>query len=141
MEWTGEQQITFLLESFCLGIMQGFLFDAISGLGRGQRKSLRAILDVVLGPLAALNTFFGALIIMDGQLHPLLLTGCGCGMLVEHLLLGNLVSSGVAFLCKVPRYFFRWCLSGCGFVALLLRHLATILFFRIQKTRKKPKKQ
>lgn len=88
MEWTGWQQIVFLLQSICLGLAQGVLLDLLSGFGRRASPIRRISLDVLFGVLAALMTFFGALVIMDGQLHPILFMGCALGMILEHVILG-----------------------------------------------------
>lgn len=53
--------------------------------------------DIVFGPLAAVITFFGALAIMDGHLHPLLLCGVFFGMVAEHVCLG-------VWICKLLRH-------------------------------------
>lgn len=93
MEWSGEQQLGFLLRSAAVGIGIGLLFDVISGFWRGKkyRRQLYAA-DAILGVVAALITFFGALIIMDGQLHPVLFCGVLLGMLSEHYIVGRWLS-------------------------------------------------
>ena len=114
MEWSGQQQIQFLMQSVVLGALQGLLLDVITGCTYvgGHRRWLWT--DVLFGPLAGLITFFGALIIMDGQLHPVLLIGIFLGMLIEHVIIGSYVcrlvhyirrfiSRGFALFCGVPR--------------------------------------
>ena len=92
MEWTGQQQIQFLLRSFLLGCLLGFLLDILTGLVRISKHSRWLWTDVLFGPLAAVITFCGALVIMDGQLHPLLFCGIALGMLTEHVTVGTYCS-------------------------------------------------
>lgn len=96
MEWTIRQQICFLLQSVCLGAMEGVCLDAITALIPSQKKRDCFWIDIAFGPFAAVVSFFGALVIMDGQLHPLLLFGVFFGMWIEHIFIG-------IFLHKVVR--------------------------------------
>lgn len=93
MEWTGNQQLLFLLRSCGVGCVVGVLFDILTGWGRvsGNRYAV-FVLDTVFGLPAALITFFGALIITDGRMHPLLFAGVLAGMLAEHFLTGRWIS-------------------------------------------------
>ena len=97
MEWSGGQQISFLLQSIGLGIAQGLLLDVLTGFARIPKHHRWLWTDVLFGPLAALITFFGALVIMDGQLHPLLLFGTFSGMLLEHISVGRCICRFVRF--------------------------------------------
>ena len=92
MEWTGQQQIQFLLQSIVLGVLQGLCLDLVTNLFVERRRRKWLWTDVLFGPLAAIITFFGALVIMDGQLHPLLFLGIALGMLAEHVTIGTLIS-------------------------------------------------
>lgn len=92
MEWTGQQQIRFLLQSIILGVWQGLCLDLITSLFTGRKRRRWLWTDVLFGPLAAIITFFGALVIMDGQLHPLLFFGVALGMVAEHVTLGLLMA-------------------------------------------------
>ena len=92
MEWTGQQQIQFLLQSIFLGVLQGLCLDLITNLFAGRRRRKWLWTDVLFGPLAAIIPFFGALVIMDGQMHPLLFLGIAVGMLAEHVTVGLLVA-------------------------------------------------
>lgn len=92
MEWTGQQQIQFLLRSIILGVLQGLCLDLMTSLLAGRKRRRWLWTDVFFGPLAAIITFFGALVIMDGQLHPLLFLGIALGMLAEHVTIGTLIS-------------------------------------------------
>ena len=134
MEWTGQQQILFLLQSMCLGVVQGVLFNIVTGIGRSFSQSRRVMWDVLFGPLTAIITFCGALIIMDGQLHPLLLGGSVIGMLLEHLTIGHWLSALIVVICRVPRILIRFASAFC----FRLGH-----FWRgsVQTWRKKLKKQ
>ena len=95
MEWTGWQQISFLLYSVLLGCGQGLLLDVITGIIHFKRGKRLLWSDVIFGPLAAVITFLGALVIMDGQLHPLLLCGVLLGMVCEHVLIGVWIGRGL----------------------------------------------
>lgn len=89
MEWTGWEQVRFLMESIVVGIGQGLFIDIVTGIAHGSKRKRWLWTDVVCGPIAAVITFFGALVIMDGQLHPLLLFGVFLGMLAEHIAVGS----------------------------------------------------
>ncbi len=88
MEWTGRQQIWFLLQSVGLGIVEGLLLDTVTSFIPPVKRNCYFWTDVAFGPFAAVVTFFGALVIMDGQLHPILFMGCALGMILEHVILG-----------------------------------------------------
>ena len=88
MEWTGRQQIIFLLQSIGLGATIGLFLDGLATLMLRRVRQNQFILDVALGGVTALLVFFGSLVILDGQLHPLLLFGSTAGMVVEHLVVG-----------------------------------------------------
>jgi len=105
LEWSGRQQLLFLVQSAGLGVLIGLVFDIITGVTRGACRRLRVfLLDVLFGVLAALITFFGTLAIMDGQLHPLLFVGALIGFLSEHGSVGRWISRGV---CRCQRCFSR----------------------------------
>ena len=103
MEWTGFQQIIFFGESFCLGLIQGAVFDVLSGLGRYTHRCFRLVLDSVLGLLVAMLLFFGAIVIMDGQLHPLLFFGSWLGLITEHASVGKYLCGWIAKLCYIAQ--------------------------------------
>lgn len=105
MEWTGNQQLLFLLQSAGVGMGLGLLFDSMTGVGRTFRHRIGVFLwDVLFGVVAALVTFFASLAIMDGDMHPLLFIGGGFGFLAEHIGVGIQVSRAVClFLCWVGR--------------------------------------
>lgn len=108
MEWSGRQQIYFLLQSVVLGAGQGLLLDVLTGMVRITNRKRWLWTDVIFGPIAAVITFCGALVIMDGQLHPLLFVGVGFGMLMEHVMIGVLVCRCIRFVrgqirCGVER--------------------------------------
>ena len=88
MEWTGQQQVWFLLQSIGVGALQGLLLDVATGFVPVTRRKHWLWIDVLFGPAAAIITFCGALVVMDGQLHPLLLFGVFFGMGLEHILVG-----------------------------------------------------
>ena len=119
VEWTGRQQLLFLLQSGGVGFLLGLLFDILTAVGRvGCRRWRQFLLDALFGIPAALITFFGALSIMDGELHPLLFVGIIVGLLAEHASLGKLVTR---VLCAVMRWhnrFWRRLLDGAEGVLL-----------------------
>ena len=88
MEWTGRQQLWFLLQSVGFGFVEGLLLDMVTSFVPPVRRSGYLWTDLAFGPFAAVVTFFGALVIMDGQLHPLLLFGVFFGMCIEHISVG-----------------------------------------------------
>lgn len=94
MEWTQQQQIYFLLQSFILGFSQGVTLDVVTGLVCGNRRRWLWT-DVLFGPFAAVTTFLGALLICDGQLHPVMLLGVALGMGGEHVAIGRYLQWGI----------------------------------------------
>ena len=85
VEWTGYEQVIFYLLSMVSGVCIGVIFDVFTGWGRARRRvSSIFFLDIMFCVLSALLTFSSALLIMDGQLHPLLLFGIFTGGVVEH---------------------------------------------------------
>lgn len=88
MEWTGRQQLYFLLQCAAVGLVQGLVLDVMTGLRRRSPRKRWRLTDVLFGPIAAFITFVGALVIMDGQLHPILFFGIAVGMLAEHVTVG-----------------------------------------------------
>ncbi len=119
VEWTGSQQLLFLLQSGGLGFGLGFLFDVFTGLGRTGSRCQRFWLDSFFGILAALITFFGSLAIMDGVLHPLLFAGILVGFLAEHASVGWLVS--------------RWLFSAVRWSSEILQKILDVLETILQK--------
>lgn len=107
MEWNGKQQLLFLIQSSVIGNIVGLLFDGISGYFRGRSyRNCLFVADVFLGLVAAIITFFGALVITDGYLHPVLFVGVGIGFVSEHYLLGQWLSRWFHFAhTKMSRVF------------------------------------
>lgn len=90
MEWTWQQQLHFFLQSGGVGFFLGMLYDVCFTASSACRSRVTAfVLDALFGVLAALVTFFAALAMMDGRLHPLLFVGCGIGFLVQHSSIGR----------------------------------------------------
>ncbi len=123
MEWTGRQQTFFLLQSVVLGVMQGFALDVVTGFVSSSKRKRWLWTDIVFGPLAAVVTFFGALVVMDGQLHPLLLFGVFLGMAAEHIVVGvwmgrairrtrclarKSLQMGYGLISQIAVHFVRW---------------------------------
>lgn len=101
MEWTGQQQLLFFWQSTGLGMLVGLTFEVASGLCRVIRcRWVVFLLDALFGVQASLITFFGALAIMDGQLHPLLFAGALVGFLMEHASVGAYISRVVCWCCR-----------------------------------------
>lgn len=94
MGWMGREQVRLLLESGGLGLLLGVLFDVCCALSRacGGRRWLRFGVDAAFGVPAALLTFYGALAIMDGRMHPLLFAGLAVGFWLQHRTVGRWVS-------------------------------------------------
>lgn len=91
MEWSGQQQLQYFLESTMLGLGLGLLFDLHTAVGRLYRRRTMFLLDALFGIPAALITFFASLAITDGRLHPLLFFGILAGGLVGHACVGRLL--------------------------------------------------
>lgn len=89
MAWLEHQQIGVLFPFICIGAVLGVFLDAVSGLIWLGRVHKWHFVDMFFGPVAGLVTFCGALIWMDGQLHPLLFTGLIMGWFFEHSLVGK----------------------------------------------------
>ena len=94
MGWTWRQQLWLLLQCMGLGVSLGMLYDlfGVVRLWRSRRRRSLFLTDALFGVLAALVTFFTALAIMDGRMHPLLFFGCAFGFTVQHLTLGRVAS-------------------------------------------------
>ena len=98
MEWTGAQQLLFLLRSVGVGMFVGLLFDVMCGIERTfRRRFMVFVWDGLFGVVAAWITFFASLSITDGKMHPLLFCGIGFGFVAEHGGVGVYVSKGVSF--------------------------------------------
>lgn len=121
-EWSGCTQLLSLLQSTLAGALLGVAFSVFTGWGRSRQSAMaRFVLDVTFMLLAALATFFASLVIMDGQLHPLLFGGLVLGAAVEHILIGRWISAGVCRLLvairKVNRIIRGWiCRFGSCFL-------------------------
>lgn len=89
MAWLEYQQIAVILPFVCIGAVLGGLLDVVSGLIWLGRVHKWRLADMLFGPLAGLITFCGALIWLDGQLHPLLFLGLTVGWVLEHSLIGK----------------------------------------------------
>lgn len=103
MDWMqfGPMTPRMLLSCFLVGVVVGLLFDMVCGVGRAVQRKILFLLDVTLGPLFSIITFFASLVITDGNLYPLLFTGLLFGFLVEHMTVGRGVSWGVSQLLRL----------------------------------------
>lgn len=137
MEWTGKQQTVFLLQSIILGVMQGFALDVITGFVSSSKRKRWLWTDIAFGPLAAVVTFFGALVIMDGQLHPLLLFGVFLGMAAEHIVVGVWMGR----IIRRARFLVQKSLQmGCGlFAQMAVRFVRRVKSVHLHRA-KRPKK-
>ena len=132
IEWTGGQQITFFVQSVVLGIVVGVLLDvAFAMLCRNARRRW-LLFDVLSGPQTALLVMFGALVIMDGHLHPLLLLGSILGMVVEHLTLAGVIRWGIKYLYCFARLLKQIVLE-CGRRLWSMIHAFLRIFIAIRK--------
>ena len=96
IEWSGQQQLLFIARSMLAGLIIGVLFEVTNGLGRIHRNRWRTMaLDLVFSVLASVITFFASLVIMDGQLHPVLFTGIFIGAFMLHFSVGKYIASCV----------------------------------------------
>ena len=110
VEWTGRQQLLFLLQSGGVGFFLGLLFAAETAVGQVCcRRWQRFCLDGAFGAVAALVTFFASLAIMDGQLHPLLFLGSLIGFVAAYTSVGRPLR---ALCCRVLRLTGRIWRSG-----------------------------
>ena len=91
MEWTGQQQVAMLVQSCGVGLLLGVVYDIFFSAGRRSTRPAVFIRDALFGLVAALITFFCALAITDGRMHPLLFAGSGLGMLAEHYSIGRVL--------------------------------------------------
>ena len=90
MEGYEAQQFDVLFKSVIIGGLIGILLDAYSGFWLGKRYRFTLFVsDVLFGVVAAMMTFFGALVVTDGYLHPVLVVGIVCGCVAEHWLIGR----------------------------------------------------
>lgn len=93
MEWSGLRQLGVALKSVVPGCYIGFMLDVSTGFWRGKKYRHKIFLaDIICCILAAVITFFGALVITDGQFHPVLFVGILIGLLVEHFVVGRWLS-------------------------------------------------
>ena len=97
-----------LLYFVVIGLVLGLVFDVASGVGRTLRRKLLFCLDVFLGPLFSLITFFSALVMTDGELPPLLFVGILFGFAIEHVSIGKWISKGVAWFFRAIKRFIRF---------------------------------
>lgn len=113
------------------------LLDFVSGLERNRSRVYRFWLDVAFGPLAAVLLFLGSLVIMDGQLHPLLLLGALLGLVLEHLTVGVYLSKTVFFLRK----FLRKSVAICAKIFIDLHAVCRKIFGVLPGCGSKPRKK
>ncbi|MBQ9860114.1 MAG: spore cortex biosynthesis protein YabQ [Clostridia bacterium] len=141
MEWSGKQQLLFLLQSAGLGVGIGLLFDSMTGMGRAcKRRAAVFFIDVMFGIVAGFITFFAALAIMDGALHPLLFLGGGVGFLAEHNSVGVICSRWVCAALRGLGLFYRRFCEKFEAVLLLAGRKMAHFFTQMRKIAKKGEK-
>lgn len=117
MDWSGREQLQLLLESMVPGMLIGACFDCDNGLFHKQTSFWRTlILDGLWGCIAALVTFFTALVLADGQLHPVLLLGILLGFLIERYTIGR-------FVCLCARKTYHYAHTLRAWIGSFLRGL------------------
>lgn len=123
-----------------LGFGQGALLDCVTVLSqlKGRRRWLWT--DVFIGPVLAVITFFGALLICDGQLHPVILFGVLAGMGVEHASIGFLLRWLISRLARILRRIgraicrvLRMCKQFCCEILLCVYHKALFVDKKAKK--------
>jgi len=72
LEWGGAQQLLLLIRSAGLGVVLGFFLEVITGYSRYSSRVSRFLMDAIFGAVAALITFYCALLLTDGKLHPVM---------------------------------------------------------------------
>lgn len=113
LELTGWQQLSLCVQSLPWGMVIGVIFDVNSGIIRARnRDKWTVLLDAGFGVLAAVITFFGALVLLDGQMHPLLLFSILIGFLLEHYTFGRLLLSLLTRIWRCFGWVKRVCHSG-----------------------------
>ena len=90
MIYSGGEQLLLVLQSALVGMLIGGSLDFNHGIAlKNTHISHVLVLDITWGCLSAVMTFFAALVLTDGQLHPVLLLGLLIGALVEHYTIGR----------------------------------------------------
>lgn len=124
MEWTVAHQIQFLFLSVIIGSVIGFLFELFGGFWRGKAyRRFLFVSDVFLCAFAAILTFFSALVLSNGQMHPVMHFGILLGLVVEHFTIGRVVSN---FSCKVHRLIKRGKSSLCARMNVIVHLIRSI---------------
>ena len=132
--WGSDQQIRLLFYSTVVGFGLGVGFGIINGFGRLRSRTRRFVIDVVYCCFAAIVTFFTSLVLNHGILHPVLFIGLMSGVLIEHRIIGRLVSKSAYRFAR----FVRFVLLG---LADSLRKMVLFLFRLVRRGRDKVKKQ
>ncbi len=144
-EWTLTQQFRLLWQSGLLGVGLGFLFTFFNVASKMRRCPFRLFLcDMVFCLLAALVTFYFALAIADGRLHPFLFIGSSLGFLLQHLVIGRFFSYHIYRLLRATRVFWRHIFGAISVVLMLIGEKLQAVCIKLPKNtlkyRKKSKK-
>ncbi len=110
MEWTWRQQLIMLLQSSGVGFLLGILYDFVTTIGRVKRFSRPIVftMDALLGLLAAVVTFYFALVITGGYMHPFLFVGVSLGALTEHGSVSHVLCRAFTALLLTVTNTFAW---------------------------------
>lgn len=139
MEWSSLQQLGFVLKSMVLGCCIGCVLDISGGFWRGKKHRRRMYAaDVFCCVLSAVITFFGALVITDGQLHPMLFVGIIPGVFAEHLIVGRWLSLIVYKIHRLLHFLASAMTEKCQHMG---RMFGTFASEMRSKRRIRPKKQ
>ncbi len=93
MQWSGYEQLKLFIASILLGCCLGLLFSLFNVASKLRHyRWIMFLSDAMFFAVASIISFFFALAMMDGLLHPLLFCGCLVGFVVFHAALGRYLS-------------------------------------------------
>ena len=131
IEWSWMQQIAFLMYSIPVGIVLGILLNVFNGFERLMKIRLNNfILDVAFAILSAVITFLSALVITDGQIHPVLFIGQLLGFLLVHYFCGKYISKCIYQLCKFLIKVVGCCRGLLSHICIITKNAAKCTVFK-----------
>lgn len=93
MQWSGSEQIRLFAQSILLGICFGVLFSFFNVASKPRNcRHLLFLGDMLFFVTTSFITFFFAMTMMDGRLHPLLFGGSLVGFVLFHVAFGRYLS-------------------------------------------------